>query len=114
MVVQLLICVRLFATPWTAVCQAPLSFTISPSLLELMSIESVMQSNHLVLCRPFLLLPSIRTFFFFLAALHGLWDLSSLTRDRTHVLGSEYRILTTGLPVEVLILTIFRCTVHWR
>ena len=51
-------------------------------------------------------------FFFFSAALHGLWDLSSLTGDRTHVLGSEYRILTTGLPVEALILTVFRCTVH--
>ena len=64
-VVQLLSCVRLFATPWTEVRQAPLSFTISSSLLELMSIESVMQSNHLILCRPFLLLPSIITFFFF-------------------------------------------------
>ena len=47
------------ATPWTAACQASLSFTISQSLLKLMSIESVMPSNHLVLCRPLLLLPSI-------------------------------------------------------
>ena len=45
--------------PWTAACQAPLSFTISWSLLKLVSIESVMPSNHLVLCCPLLLLPSI-------------------------------------------------------
>ena len=48
-----------FATPWTAVCQACLSFTISRSLLKLVSMESVMPSNHLVLCRPLLLLPLI-------------------------------------------------------
>ena len=47
------------ATPWTAVHQASLSITNSQSLLKLMSIESVMPSNHLILCRPFLLLPSI-------------------------------------------------------
>ena len=46
-------------TPWTAACQASLSFTISQSLLRLMSIESVMPSNHLILCRPRLLPPSI-------------------------------------------------------
>ena len=46
-------------TPWTAACQASLSFTISWSLLKLMSIESVMPSNHLILCCPLLLLPSI-------------------------------------------------------
>ena len=51
--------VRPFATPWTVARQASLSVTISPSLLELMSIESVMPSNCLVLCRPLLLLPSI-------------------------------------------------------
>ena len=52
-------CVRLFVTPWTAACQASLSFTISQSFLKLMSIESVMPSNHLILCRLLLLLPSI-------------------------------------------------------
>ena len=57
--VQLLICVWLFATPWTAACQASLSITNSQSLLKLMSIESVMQSNHFILCHPLLLLPSI-------------------------------------------------------
>ena len=56
----LLFChVRLFSTPWTAACQASLSFTISQSLLKLMSIESVMLSNHLILCHPLLLLPSL-------------------------------------------------------
>ena len=55
--VQLLSHVQLFATPWTAVCQASLSITKSWSLLKLMSIVSVMASNHLILCHP-LLLPS--------------------------------------------------------
>ena len=45
--------------PWTAACQASLSFTLSWSLLKLMSIDSVMPSNHLILCRPLLFLPSI-------------------------------------------------------
>ena len=58
-VVQWLSHVRLFVTPWTAAHQASLSFTISWSLLKLMSIESMMPSNHLILCRPFLFLPSI-------------------------------------------------------
>ena len=49
----------LFATPWTAAHQVSLSFTISQSLLKLRSIESVMPSNHLILCRPLCLLPSI-------------------------------------------------------
>ena len=57
--VQSLSHVQLFATPWTAACQASLSITSSRSLLKLMSIESVMPSNHLILCRPLLLLPSI-------------------------------------------------------
>ena len=57
--VQPLTCVRLFATPWTAACQASLSITYSQSLLKLMSTESVMPSNHLILCRPLLLPPSI-------------------------------------------------------
>ena len=57
--VQLLSHVRLFATPWTAACQASLSITSSWNLLKLMSIELVMPSNHLILCCPLLLLPSI-------------------------------------------------------
>ena len=58
-VVQLLSCIQLLATPWTTACQASLSFTIFQSLLKLMSIESVMPSNHLILCLPLFLLPSI-------------------------------------------------------
>ena len=57
--VQSLSRVRLFATPWATACQASLSITTSRSLLKLMSIESVMPSNHLILCHPLLLLPSI-------------------------------------------------------
>ena len=57
--VQLLSHVQLFLTPWTVACQASLSITNSQSLFKLMSIESVMPYNHLILCRPLLLLPSI-------------------------------------------------------
>ena len=65
-IVESLSCVQLFVTPWTAACQASLSFTISRSLLRFMSIESMMPSNHLILCCPLFLLPpvfpSIRVF----------------------------------------------------
>ena len=57
--VQLLSRVQLFVTPWIAACQASLSITNSQSLPKLMSIELVMSSNHLILCHPLLLLPSI-------------------------------------------------------
>ena len=57
--VQLLSHVQLFVTPWTATCQASLFITNSQSLFKLMSIELVMPSNHLILCCPLLLLPSI-------------------------------------------------------
>ena len=63
--VQSLSCVQLFVTPWTAARQASLSITNSRNLLKLMSIESVMPSNHLILCRQLLLpsiFPSIRVF----------------------------------------------------
>ena len=64
--VQLLSHIRLFATPWTAACQASLSITNSRRLLKLVSIESVMPSNHFILCHPLLLphsnFPSIRVF----------------------------------------------------
>ena len=59
--VQLLSPVKLFVTPWTAAHQASLSITNSQSLLKLMPIESVMPSNHLILCCPLLLPPSILT-----------------------------------------------------
>ena len=51
--------VQLFATPWPAACQASRSITSSRNLLKLMSIQSVMPSNHLILCCPLLLLPSV-------------------------------------------------------
>ena len=73
---QLLSPVQLFATLLTAACQASLSFTISWSLLKLMSIELVMAFNHFVLCRPLLLLPSIFSsirVFFKESALHIRW-----------------------------------------
>ena len=57
--VQLLSCIRLFVTPWIVARQATLSIANSQSLLKLISIELVMPSNHLILCRPLLLLPSI-------------------------------------------------------
>ena len=62
----MLSCVRLFGTPWTVACQAPLFSTVSQSLLKFISIESVMLPTKLILCHPFLLLcsvfPSIRVF----------------------------------------------------
>ena len=65
--VQLLSCVRFFATPWIAACQGSLSITNSRSSIRLMSIELVMPSSHLILCHPLPLLPpippSIRVFF---------------------------------------------------
>ena len=73
---QLLSRVQLFVTPWIAVCQASLSITNSRSSLKLMSIESVMPSSHLILCRPLLLLPSIfpsTRVFFSESVLHIRW-----------------------------------------
>ena len=63
-IVQLLGCVRLFVTPWTAACQAFLSLAISQSLPKFMPIELVMPSNHLILCHPLLpsICPSVRVF----------------------------------------------------
>ena len=58
-IIQLLSQVQLFETPCTVACQVSLSFTISWSLLKLMSVKSMMPSNHCILCRPLLLLPSI-------------------------------------------------------
>ena len=57
--VQSFNCIQLFAAPWTAAHQASLSITNSQSLLKLMSISSVMPFNHLILCHPLLLLPSV-------------------------------------------------------
>ena len=62
-VVQSLSCVHIFAIPWIAAGQASLSITISLSLLKLKSIKQVIPLNHLILCHPFLLLPSILSSF---------------------------------------------------
>ena len=72
--VQLLSCIQLFVTSRTAAHQPSLSITNSRNLLKLMSIELVMPSNHLILCRPLLFLPSvfpsIRVFFHLVSSLH--------------------------------------------
>ena len=59
-IVQLLSHIWLFAVPWTAAFQASMSSAISQSLLKLMSVESVMPYNHLILCHPLPLLPSVQ------------------------------------------------------
>ena len=77
--VQFFSCVWLFASPWTAACQASLSITSFQSMLKFMSIELVMPSNHLILCRPLLLLPSIFPsiwVFSMESVLHIVWWLS--------------------------------------
>ena len=69
-------CVRLFATPWTTACQTSPVFHYLPEFLQLMSIESVMLSNHLILCLPLLLLPSVFPsirVFYSESALHIRW-----------------------------------------
>ena len=72
--VQSLSCVQCFATPWSAACQASLSFPNSQSLLKFMSIKLVMPASHFILCRPLLILPSIfpsiRVFFKRVNSLH--------------------------------------------
>ena len=72
-VVQSLSPVQLLATPWTAACQASLSFTTSQSCLKLMSIELVIFSNHLVLCHPLLL----RGIIYYAAFWHNIFDIRS-------------------------------------
>ena len=96
--VQLLSCILLFVTPWTATHQTSLSFTISWSLLKLMSTESVIPFKHLILCRPLLLMPpifpSIRVF-----------SNKSALCIRIHV----EKILLLILLVCLLLLSCFSC-----
>ena len=73
---QSLSCIQVFATPWTAAYQASLPFSVSWSLLKPISVELMMPSNHLILCRPLLLLPPIlpsMRVFFSESALHIRW-----------------------------------------
>ena len=106
--VQSLSCVLLFATPWTAARQASLSFTVSQSLLKLMSIESMMPSNHLILCHPLLLLPlilpSIRVFSCELALCirwPKYWSFSfSISTSNEYPLESGYTTVSEGGSLE--------------
>ena len=88
---QLLTCVRLFVTLWTTAHQASLSFTISRSLLKFMSIESVMLSDHLNLCHPLLLLPSIFT--------SGSFPMSQLFASGGQSIGASASV--TVLPINI-------------
>ena len=108
LVVQYLTCVQLFVTPWTAASQAYLSFTISLSLLKLMFIESVMPSNHLILCHLLLLLPSvfpkIRVFFnesAFCTRWPKYWSFSFSISPSNEYSGLIYRL--TGLIIQTVV-----------
>ena len=83
---------RFFANPWTAARQASLSFTVSQSLLKLMSIELVMLSTHLILCCPLLLLPSI-------FAASGSFPMSRLFTSGDQSIGASATI--SVLPVNI-------------
>ena len=89
-IVQSLSYVQLFATPWTAASQASLSFTISQNLLKLKSIESMMPSHHLIVCRPLLLLSSI-----FLSS--GAFPMSQLFTSGGQSIGAS----ASGLPLSI-------------
>jgi len=99
-VVQVIGHVRLFATPWTAAQYTSLSFSISWNLLKLVSIESVILSNHLILCCPFLFLPSI---------LPSVWVFSSELALR--IRWSKYQSFSISPSNEYSGLTSFR--VYW-
>ena len=89
-VVQSLCSGQFFATPWTAAHQASLFFTISQSLLRLMSLKLVMSSNHLILCHPLLLLPSV-----FLS-------LSIFSNEKTlFTSGAKASALASVLPINI-------------
>ena len=98
-IVQLLNHVQLFAVTWTAACQVSISFTISWSLLKPMCTESVVPSNHLILCLPLLLLPSVfpsvRLLSAVLFALLSFWKLSvkqCLYKAQCTILASHLRV----------------------
>ena len=108
-VVQSLNSVWPFVTPWTAACQASLSFTISLSLFKLMSIESVMASNHYILCRPLLLLlgmslternaPLFASLFFTISwSLLKLVSIESMMPSRQLILYSPLLLLPSIFP----------------
>ena len=113
-IVQLLNHVQLFAVTWTAACQVSISFTISWSLLKPMCTESVVPSNHLILCLPLLLLPSVfpsvRLLSAVLFALLSFWKLSvkqCLLQSTVYYLGvtseGEYVLKSHHVPKAFLI-----------
>ena len=107
--VQSLSGVRLFATPWTAAHQASLSFTISWNLLKIMSIQSLMPTNHLILCRPLLLLPSIFPsirVFSNESVLHMRWAKNWSFFN----ISPSFKVYIN----KIYILIIFKCIVQWR
>ena len=93
-VLQLLSCVLLFASPWTAARQASLSFSISWSVLKLMSIKSMMPSNHLILYSPLLLLPCLQSF-----PTSGSFPLSQLFVSTSQSIGAS--ALASVLPMNI-------------
>ena len=112
-VVQSLSHVQLFVTPWTAACQASLCITNSRSLLKLMSIELMMPSNHLILCRPLLLLPSIFPRIHLVAQAKHLGDAHSSTLLMSDPSTSLVQLLTAGLilcPVSAHSTPLRQCT----
>ena len=102
-VIHLLSHVQLFVTPWTAACQAPLSFTVSRSLLRFMSVESVIPSNHLILCCPLLLLSSI------FPSIRGMSQLFS-SESALYIMWPKYRSFSISPSKEYSRLIIFRMT----
>ena len=114
--VQSLSCIWLFATPWTAAHQASLSITNSWSLLKLMSITSVMTSNHLILCHPLLLLasifPSIRVFSNELVLHISSVQFSSVTQS-CPTLCDPLNRSTPDLPVHHHLPEFTQTHVHW-
>ena len=88
-------CVRLFATPWTAASQASLSFTISQNLLRCMSIELVMPSNHLILCRPLQSLSSPSAFS--LSQQQGLFQWVSSSHQGGQSIGASASVLPVSI-----------------
>ena len=110
--VQSLSHVWLFVTPWTAARQASLSITNSQSLLKLMSIESVMPSNHLILCHPLLLLPSILPSIRLFQWVSSLHQFSSVTQSCPSLCG-PMDCRTPGLPVHHQLPEFTQIHVHW-
>ena len=118
-VVQLLSCVQLFVTPWTEACWASLSFAVSRSLLNLVSVESVIPSSHPILCRLLLLpsvFPSLRVFSNELA-LHVRWPLCSESFIYWEFLIVSVRIFASNRLPSLLLLSHFSrvrlCATPW-